>query len=403
MNIAELFVNLGIKGSEKTIGALSNVRKGLGEVSSMSLEAKAGILAAIYGFERLMSASAAVGTGLTNFNALTGLSAKELQQWQYAARQAGESSDEFTGSLKAVQNSMTNMLLGKGAPEGLALVAKATKDFDPSRVRDTFYVMQQLQKAAQFLPKDLGNQALKSFGISEATIAAMRRNAFRPEVFAKAPTYSDRETAQLDKANIAWSNLGNKIEMAIGHFNARHGTQLVNDLSKITDQVLKLVEAFQRLAEKLKLFQWIGKVFEGWTLIFGGAAKGVDAITGAVADPKKREQLSTDVMDFFKELPGVFKAMIDDISPETKDKFKKILYGDTPFYRPLGATATGPSQVIAPPAPTVPAAPGSTQNINVNQNLNFQHDGKDHKRTSDSVKKAVQDSYRQMSAQGQGS
>jgi hypothetical protein len=403
VNIAELFVNLGIKGSEKTVGALSNVRKGLGEVSSMSLEAKAGILAAIYGFERLMSASAAVGTGLTNFNALTGLSAKELQQWQYAARQAGESSDEFTGSLKAVQNSMTNMLLGKGAPEGLALVAKATKDFDPSRVRDTFYVMQQLQKAAQLLPKDLGNQALKSFGISEATIAAMRRNAFRPEMFAKAPTYSDRETAQLDKANIAWSNLGNKIEMAIGHFNARHGTQLVNDLSKITDQVLKLVEAFQRLAEKLKLFQWIGKVFEGWTMIFTGAAKGVDAITGAVADPKKREQLGSDVTDFFKEMPGVFKAMIDDISPETKDKFKKILYGDTPFYHPLGATAAGPSQVIAPPMSPVPSAPGSTQNINVNQNLNFQHDGKDHKRTSDSVKKAVQDSYRQMSAQGQGS
>jgi hypothetical protein len=402
VNIAELFVSLGIKGSEKTVGALTNVKKGLGEVSSMSLEAKAGILAAVYGFERLMSASAAVGTGLTNFTALTGLSAKSLQQWQYAARQAGESSEEFTGSLKAVQNSMTNMLLGKGAPEGLALVAKATKDFDPTRVRDTFYVMQQLQKAAQTLPKDLGNQALKSFGLSDATIAAMRRNAFRPEVMSKAPTYSDRETAQLDKANIAWSNLGNKIEMAIGHFNARHGAQLVTDLSKVTDQVLKLVEAFQRLAEKLKLFQWIGKAFEGWAMIFGGVSQGVDRITGAVQDPKKREQLGSDVLGFFKEMPSVFKAMIDDISPETKDKFKNILYGDTPFYQaPNGASGgSSTAPMIAPSVP--PLLPsGSTQNINVNQNLNFQHEGKDHKKTSDSVKKAVQDSYRQMSAQGQ--
>jgi hypothetical protein len=415
MNIAELFVSLGVKGSEKTLGALGGIRKGLGEVSSMSLEAKAGILAAVYGFERLMSASAAVGTGLVNFNALTGLSAKQLQQWQFAARQAGESSEEFTGSLKAVQNSMSNMLLGKGAPEGMALVAKATKDFDPTRVRDTFYVMQQLQKAAQLLPKDLGNQALKSFGISDATIAAMGRNAFRPEVLSKAPTYGDREIGQLDKANIAWSNLGNKIEMAFGHFNASHGAQLVQDLSKVTDQVIKLVEAFQKLADKIKLFDWIGKVFEGWSLIFSGAAKGVDAISGAVSDPKKREQVGSDVVGFFKEMPGVFKAMLDDISPETKDKFKNILYGDTPFYRSLeGPTKSvlgqapqtvSPdlqAQMIAPPMGPTPPASGSTQNINVNQNLNFQHEGKEHQKTSDSVKKAVQDSYRKMAAQGQG-
>jgi hypothetical protein len=55
-------------------------------------------------------------------------------------------------------------------------------------------------------------------------------------------------------------------------------------------------------------------------------------------------------------------------------------------------------------APKVAAPAGkSQQNINVNQNLHFQHDGKDHKKTGDSTHKAVKDAFRQMSAQGQGS
>jgi hypothetical protein len=407
MNIAELFVNLGIKGSEKTVGALVNVKKGLGDVSSMSLEAKAGILAAVYGFERLMSASGAAGTGLTNFSALTGLSAKSLQQWQYAAQQAGESNEEFTGSLKAVQNSMTNMLLGKGAPEGLAIVAKATKDFDPSRVRDTFYVMQQLQKAALALPKDIGNQALKSFGLSDATIAAMRRNAFRPDVFAKAPTYSDKETGQLDKANIAWSNLGQKIEMAIGHFNARHGGQLVADISKITDQVLKLAEAFTRLAEKLKIFHWIGEAFKGWSMIFNGLSGGVDTVTKWAGSKTKGKDFKEGSLGFFQGLSDVWKGMQIEQEEQMKESQKQMMkeFEQSGSWlapkknNPSGASSM--SEIIAPPVSSKPAN-SSTQNINVNQNLNFQHDGKDHKKTSDSVKKAVQDSYRQMSAQGQG-
>lgn len=290
MNIAELFVNLGIKGADKTVGALGSVKKGLGEVSSMSLEAKAGIVAAMYGLEQMMAKSGAAGTGLTNFAALTGLSSRTLQEWEYAARQAGLSGEELTGSLKSVQNSMSNMLMGKGAPEGLAIVKRAV-GFDMNRVRDTFYVMQQLQKAAQALPKDVGNNIIKSFGISEGTIAAMRRNAFSPNIMGKAPAYSDKEINSLDRSNIAWSNLGNKIEMAFGHFNAKHGQQLVGDISKITDQVLRLVEAFEQLAEKLKLFGALARAAEVTADIFQGWGLMVDDITGKGNYPKQHAQL----------------------------------------------------------------------------------------------------------------
>src|ERR1700744_4238817 len=104
MDIGSLFLNLGIKGSEKTVGALTDVKKGLGELGSMSLEAKAGIVAAMYALEQLFATSGKAGTDLTNFNAITGESVKTLQQYQYAARQVGVSNQEVEGSFKTLQS-----------------------------------------------------------------------------------------------------------------------------------------------------------------------------------------------------------------------------------------------------------------------------------------------------------
>lgn len=372
----ELFVNLGVKGSDKTIGALTGIKKGLGETASMSLEAKAAIVGAMYALERLFAASGAAGTNLTNFNALTGLSTKQLQQWQYAARQAGISNEEFTGSLKAVQTGMTNMLLGKGAPEGMALLANKV-GFDPKRARDTFYVMEQLQKFAKTAPADVGNSVLKSFGVSEGTIAGMRRGVFNQQAFAKAPSYSDKEIGALDKANVAWSNLGNKIEMAFGHFNAKHGGALVNDISKIVTQVIKLAEALQHVAEKLKLFT----IFE----------KSLGAVAG-----------------FLETTATLFGGSEKDRSKKASEISKKVNSGETrSFLEKLGLNLKGgnpflanmsekqPIQPDITPSVKAPSQQANTQNVNINQNLNFQHEGKDHKRTADSVKKANQDALRQ--------
>lgn len=374
MNIGELFVNLGIKGTEKTVGALGSVKKGLGEVSSMSLEAKAGILAVLYGLEQMAAASGATGTGLTNFAALTGLSMKSLQQWEYAARQAGVSSEEFTGSLKAVQNSMSNMLLGKGAPEGMQMVAKAVGGIDINKVRDTYYMMGKLQEAAQKLPKDVGNNMLKSFGLSEGVIAAMRRNSFNPETMQKAPKYSDKEIDSLNKSNIAWSNLGQKIEMAFGHFNAKHGQTIVNDISKITDKVFILVEAFSRLADKLKVFSVIGKVFEGWGLIFDAVGSGVDKLTGAGKGggeyTDKKGNLKKDPIDM---LTDWISAKVQNMNP---DEF-------------------GP--------PMLEASRGAASTTNINQNIVHHGDAKDTKAVKDTHKSAINQAYRQRSAQGRGS
>lgn len=393
MNVGELFVNLGIKGSDKTVGAINTTKKGMGELASTSIEAKAAILGAMYALERMFAASGAAGTNLTNFNALTGLSTKQLQQWQYAARQAGVANEDFTGSLKSVQTSMTNMLLGKGAPGGLQVVAQMNKGFDVTRARDTFYVMEQLQKFAQKAPADVGNAMLKTFGLSEGVISAMRRGSFNKDAFKNAPTYSDKEIGSLDKANIAWSNLGQKIEMAVGHFNAKHGGELVKDFSNITTQVLKLVEALTTLSEKFKVLASVGHALEGIANVL--------KLFNEVADKSSGKQSKPGDLLYSKPgqelLPGFSGSPVGKLLSGLTGGDKESKPGE-PFKSAFGVPMD-PSKVAAPNLVKGPGA-GSTQNVNVNQSLHFQHEGKDAKRTSDSVKKANQDAFRQFN-QGQ--
>lgn len=362
MTIAELFVNLGIKGDGSAKKALGGVKTGLGEVRSMSLEAKAAIIGAIYALERMMTSSMGAGTGFMNFASLTGLSAQELQKWQYAARQVGVEGAELEGSIKAVQTSMTNMLLGKGKPEGMAMLANKV-GFDMNKARDTFYVMQQLQKFVQQVPADVGANLAKSFGLSDNIISAMQRNAFRPDVFAKAPTYSDNEISNLNRAQVIWSNLGNKVQMAFGRFTAKHGPGIAGDVSTLVDKILLLSEALVRLSEKLEIFKAIGKSIEGMAMI-------ADLITG------KDKKTDTSFGGFVEAWKG------SNIESGEKQK----AYGDqmlADFMAKRAGEKAG-SQTI--------------NNVNVNQNLNFQHDGKDAKKTGDSAAKGVKNAIRQSSA-----
>lgn len=381
MNIGELFVNLGIKGADKTIGALGSVKKGLGDIGSMSIEAKAGILGMMYGLERMMAISGAAGTGLTNFTAFTGKSAQDLQKWQYAARQAGVGAEELTGSVKTVQNAMSNMLMGNGHPEYIALVSKALmkatgKGLDPSQYNDTFYVMKSLQTAMQTMTTEQGNLAGKSFGLTDGMMAAMRRNAFNPAAFAKAPTYSDKEIGSLDKSNIAWSNLSNKIEMGFGHINAKHGQQLVNDISKLVTETMKFIDLLIILSEKFKVFELIGTVFEGIT-------KAMRLMNGETAESiQKGQGKKRSFGEGTHWMNGI--EWLEDKYLEMSQHTHASKGGDIGTM--LGAGMMG----VMPPASV-------TNTTTVNQNITHHGDAKDTKSVKDAHRQGAQ-AYRQSPA-----
>lgn len=388
MNIAELFVSLGLKGADKTVSGLSSIKKELGGIKDISFETKAAIAAAMYGLERLMAASGKTGTGLVNFNALTGLSTKQLQQWQYAAAQAGAGAEDMSSSVKAVQSAMTNMLLGKGAPEGMGMLAR-TVGFDPARIKDTFYVLEKIQEFVRKAPPELAMSVAKSFGVADSIVAGMRRNMFRDDIFKKAPMYSEGELKQLDRVNIAWGNIGRKIEMAIGHLNAKHGGVMVQDISKLIDKLTILLGKFLQLAEQLKLFEKLSTVM-------GALADSVGVVSNAV--------IIANAPDTEKGQADTGKAKLN-IMLSVAD-LASFLQHSTP----LGKIT--PSSLMIDPKVLLKAheamkdsskqsrTPQSTT-VNVNQTF-MDNNGKDHQKTSDATTKGVKQAYRQLSAQAQG-
>ncbi len=391
MNVGELFINLGIKGTDKTVGALHSVHKGLSDTTHLSFEAKAALVAAMYTMEQLFSASGKVGTGLTTFAKATGISTQMLQQYQYAGRQVGVTNEQTANTFKKLQDAMAGAAIGKAPPEGMSQLAAAVggiKENYKELSEHPEKLFQYLQKGAQKIHNiPFRNQVLKSFGIDEGMIAAMSRNAFNPKAFSQAPIYNDKEVSQLDRANIAWSNLGTSIEMAFGHFNAKHGTTFVNEISQIINQLLKLTEALTVLADKFKIFEGISNVLSGIANTF--------KLVSEVSDKVQGKQLKKG--DLLYSEPG--SELIPGLKGSPIWNFFKS------FSHPENVSHLKAPSFSIP----LPAFPGEksgkvekNQNVTIHQNLNFQHEGRDHNKISHSVKKSVENAFRQFSAQGQG-
>lgn len=204
----------------------------------------------------------------------------------------------------------------------------------------------------------------------------MRRGVFRPEIFKQAPTYSDKEIGKLDKVNVAWSNLGQNIQMAFGHFTASHGGQLVADITKLVTALEHLAEALLVLAEKSKLFVAIGIAADSISTLVKLMGIGVDDLTG--------KHKGKDNAIFGKD--SFLKKMLD--WRDKNDAGFLNYFKNSKLLNPTAAFSYKP-QTVGP-------------QVHVVQSLHFQHDGKDHQKNLDSHRKATQHAYRQSGAQKGG-
>lgn len=432
MNVGELFVKLGIKGGDKTLSTLQANQKAFKGTASMALEAKAAIFGAIYALQSLFRTSNTAGSDLQNFNSTLGVSAQTLQRYQYAARQVGVDNKAVEASFRGLQATMTKTLMGEGAPKGLARVAQLTGDLTPDDLMEFSKapekLLQRLQEYAS-KEKDAGfrTEVLKSFGLGDDMVAALNRQAFRPEVLNKAPTYSDKEIGALDKANVAWSNLGNKIEMAIGRFNAKYGVDIVKGISDITDQVMKLADALMLLSEKLKLFETLKDVIDAITFVTGAGATTVDIAGGKAPSPEKYKKMNRESDEFLSKhgfIDAIVKTLFgEDKTAERIEMMQKAMekaragYQQTPNGPLLDpSNPMLPVPIAVPPSlmpraadaavPRMPPSAGqagpnvSNQNVTINQTLQFPGaTATDPEKAKRVHGEAVQKAYRQMSAQ----
>ena len=267
MKIAELFVNLGLVGGEDTNRDIKKVKDSLGNVSTSGLQAKAALIGVMYGLHRFASQSIGMGKELNNFSILTGISSKTLQQWQHVARGVGVEAGEVSSAFKNVQSTFTNMMLTGQRPQAWGMFMQAVQP-DVKKLRDTEYMMRKLQEFAQKMPADVGRNFLSQFGLSEGVITAMRQGAFNNSALSKAPIYSNDQVKKLKDISLEWDKMMIKADKLAGDLTAKFGGQFIEDISNLADKVFRLSESLATLADKWKVFEWVGKIAEGWTHLF---------------------------------------------------------------------------------------------------------------------------------------
>lgn len=316
MKIGQLFINLGIQGAEKAVGALGGVRKGLADVTSLSTEAKVGILGVFYGLERLTSESNRVGLGLQNFEKLTGLSSDALQRWQFLMRQGGVSAEETTQNVQSLQKALAQIALNKGAPQGITALANVLGGIDHKKLQDPFYFLDRMREYARVVKEKGGgapveavmNDILGSFSLSPGFIAQLKTSQVDLQKVRPSELYSSKEQTALARMSVQWSNLGNQIEKSVGRLNVQFGPRLLADIQKLVPQVLELVKAFGQLVDKLKVMQGIAKVFQGWTMIFKELTALVQQVEKgglAAASPLSLDQLKFLAKDATEQVRSV--------------------------------------------------------------------------------------------------
>lgn len=410
MNVGELFVTIGIKGAEKVGNALASLGKGLADVSTEGLAAKAAVAGVVYGLENLMSNSAAMGMSLKQFATLTGVSAEELQKWQYAARQSGVEAEEVTSSIKGIQSAMAKMQLGQGPPGGFGIIAQYTKGkFEMEKINDTYYMMGKLKEFAQSdkVPRPFANEFLKQAGLTDNMIQFLRSTKVELDKIKPSEIFSDKETDTLAKISVAWANLRRSMQMQTGHFTAKYGGDIVNSLSgalklvfELTESIIKLTKAFPAL-----------KV--AFIAVFGGLALYLAPITSAIAliiaglnqieKFREKKDLLGGTLTYNKEKQEyefnkknstgkeLSQASHDWDKSSLKENLMEWLFPKIdpkvyPSSVPINNSINN-NYAIAPHVK--PSSPGTTHNTHINQNITHHGDARDTKPVKDLHKSAA--------------
>lgn len=387
MQVGEMFVKLGIKGDASATKGIDKVRGGLEDVKKMSLQAKAAIVGVVFGLQRLMTGSMQQGVALQQFANFTGMSTKALQQYQFAARQAGLQNEEITQSVVGMQSAFAQLKLNKGPQEYLGYFATTLKeigkDFDYNKMEDAFYTMQKMREFVEGGGTgqiDIDNQILQSLGATQGMIAGFRGGAFNENILNSAQVYSDKESKALSNVNAGWVRLGETVQKAVGRMNVKFGGQLIQDLTKITESVVKLTTQLLLLSESSGAFGRLSKAIEN-------VANLIDLVSGIAGEEgQKSSSAWGSALDEVKKNPNRFNPQQGGILGALSQLFPAGTNG-------VQLAQSRLDRLNAMPTPGLPNSQSGTTTFN--QTLNFQNDGSNAQDVGRASRNGVLEAYQQ--------
>ncbi len=370
MNIAELFVKLGLAGEHAVVKGLNVVKEGFESVSSSSFQTKAAVLGAFYGLERLTAAASTRGIGLYRFSEAFGMSTKRLQELQYMFRQFG-AEDEVQPMIEGVAKSLEKMRLGGGVPKIFTMLDIETQG------KDAIDVVEQVMKKVREskIRPSLMLELTSEIGVGSAAFTAMRNIDPSKHMPKAGDILSDEQIKKLAKINMLWSNLWGTLRKMGEVSVAKYGEGLVSSLARAVTLINDLVTGFNKLMEASDGFKY-AMIVLGTAILgaFAPVTTVVAALTYALSEIQKHREGKEGIVDTLmtggkSNDDGIMGAW-GRLGEMVEDMFD---FSSTDKALPQYKTALASKDVLT----TIGGTAGNQSTTNSNSVTNIYVDGKD--------------------------
>ena len=240
MKLAEFFVGLGfdLQGAKE----LEFLDKKLGELTSDAAKLLAGFGSVTTGMGIMLNQALHVADTFRLFTATTGLSARELQQWQFAAASAGIGGDELVGVIKSLQQGRIDVMMGEGSIKGWQLLGIAPSE-------NPFDTLKALKERIRGMDPALAANLLGKAGVSEGVFGLLRLSNKEFDALNQKYQMSLKQQAGLNAVSKSWRELVFQFQAA--------GNSIIADL---VGPLQPLLRALQKVVGVLASFgQWLGR------------------------------------------------------------------------------------------------------------------------------------------------
>lgn len=244
MKIAELFVALGLEGTDKVVKGLKSVNDSFKEATSSSFTMKALMAGAVVGMERMVKAASSTGMELYQFAKATGLSSVELQKWQYMMGQYG-AGEETQAALETIQELLASIKMGGNVPAAWGLLNL------PTAGKNAIQILEMLEKKSKaFTDPSVGVSLFKQLGLSSKAFQALRSINMEKDRMDKRLIISDKERDNLMQINREWYNFWANLQRIGTKLTGDYGSVFIGSLKNVVKVLPEAVGWVKKLMEQ---------------------------------------------------------------------------------------------------------------------------------------------------------
>lgn len=302
MNLAELFVTLGVKGAGKANSDLKKTQDSIMGISKKSLGAIAALAGVSLGLTAIYQRAVASGVGLSKFSNYMGKSSKELQKWQYIATNAGVAAAEVENTFRTLSQIAGDFELTGNLPAELNKIASVVGGLDLSKLDDADYMLRKIQ---QFLQSGAESQnVLNTYAsglISPDMIQFLNKNKLDPSKVSDSSIMSDAGANALLRSKAEFDRFIKDIEIRFARLFTKISPKILPQLKQLAVEVVNLTEALVMFLSNNKVFDMFGSLIKALTMALKGD------LWGATEQMAKFGDMQADVLR-----GGWYENMIKD-------------------------------------------------------------------------------------------